>query len=198
MPRPNPADVDRYPHHEGIPAKYQKVLYPHGLRYSAHANERYARRVEHLVPAELRPSQIKAKTMRLLASDVVDGKVVMQVWRTPLEGQQQDLVLAVSDQGKVATVWVVERSDPCGLRRRKRRPSVPGAVAREDDEQPGVDDAEEGAERPISLSETVISKTWPINVAGWRAACARVRRAIRNVLTHQRKKSCRKPPQSPL
>ena len=55
--------------------------------------------------------------MRLLSVDVVADAVVKQVWRAPLAGVAQDLVLVVSDIGRVATVWVVPRDDLDGMAR---------------------------------------------------------------------------------
>jgi hypothetical protein len=183
MPRPDPADVHRFHHLQGIPPEYQKVLYPRRLCYSYHANGRYARRVEHMVAAALRPNYIDARKMQLLAADVADDKVVMQVWRSPLRGQEQDIVLAVSDTGKVATVWVVERSDLDGIRRPKAA-RKPRGIAR---------DATSLALPPAdSDTAPIIAAVDP--AAGWRFPWAWAHRAIRNVLTHRRKKPCLKPP----
>lgn len=201
MPRPDPADVDRYHHLDGIPSKFQKVLYTGGLRYSAHANIRYARRVEHHLPAAARPTLIKAQTMQLLAADVVDGQVVMQVWRVPLDGVERDLVLAVSDQGKVATVWVVERNDPDGIKRQKlSRPERRAArLARSLASESA--DLEAGQAVDAQDDQALVSPA-PADFGGspatrWRAPWAWVCRAIRNVLTPPGKQSCLKNPRFP-
>lgn len=209
MPRPDPADVDRYHHLEGIPSRYRPVLYTRPLRYSAHAEIRYARRVEHLAPEASRPKHINANTMQLLAADVVDGKVVMQVWRAPLEGLEKDLVLAVSDQGKVATVWVVERSDMDGIKRPKQSRAARRAayLARSMSGPGAASDAElwgggVGQSRADQSDAPPASPVLGVTTAGlmalWRNPWDWVCRAIRNVLTQRRKKSCLKRPQSPL
>lgn len=202
MPRPNPDDIDRYHHREGIPAQYRKVLFARRLLYSAHAEQRYARRVEHLMPAASRPTNINAQTMRLLAADVVDGKVVMQVWRAQLAGHEKDLVLAVSDLGKVATVWVVERDDVDGIKRPKlSRAARRAAWLARQQETVGVD-GEPGAV-PTSLpakrdatdqadGDAVPPPAAPATAdgctnTGWFARWAWLYRAIRDVLTHRRK-----------
>lgn len=120
MPRPAPEGVQRFHHLKGIPSEYQKVLFSRKLHYTAHASLRFSGRVEQRLAGVNcpRPEYLDAATMRLLASDVANGKVVMQVWRVPLEGVERDLVLAVSDVGRVATVWVVTRDDPDGIKQR--------------------------------------------------------------------------------
>jgi hypothetical protein len=45
----------------------------------------------------------------------------MQLWRMPHANIEQDLVLAVTDIGRVATVWVVKRDDPDGVTRARNR-----------------------------------------------------------------------------
>lgn len=187
MPRPDPDDIDRYHHREGIPAQYRKVLFTRPLRYSAHAEQRYACRVEHLMPPDARPTHINAQTMQLLAADVVDGKVVMQVWRAQLAGQEKDLVLAVSNLGKVATVWVVERNDLDGIKRPKlSRTARRAARLARQQETAGVTGggAALPADRPASPDCRLPT--------GWRTRWAGICRAIRDVLTHRRKKSCPK------
>ena len=126
--------------------------------------------------------------MQLLASDVVNGKVVMQVWRTPLAGQERDLVLAVSDRGKVATVWVAERTDLDGIKRQKlSRPERRAArLAREL--------ARQASGEPVSQAPTSAAPAPAAQVTAvagrWRAPWAWLCRAIRDVLTHRRKNSC--------
>lgn len=125
MPRHKLRDIQRHHHLKGIPVEYQAVLWQQPLHYSGHAIKRYASRVAPLLPESARPAYLDAKTMRLLASDVVADKVVMQVWRMPIAGADQDLVLAVSDAGRVATVWVVTHDDVDGIWRPKPEPDEP-------------------------------------------------------------------------
>lgn len=129
MPRPKLRDIQRFHHLKGIPDEFQSVLWLEPLRYSAHAVKRYASRVAPLLPDAARPSRLNADAMVLLAADVVENSVVMQVWRMPLAGSDQDLVLAVSDEGRVATVWVVDRNDVDGI----WRPKPPAEPAKSGD-----------------------------------------------------------------
>lgn len=90
-----------------IPHAYQKPVFEGELEYSGHAvreaeNDRYGQ-------ISL-PERFVARGARLIEVEAVDAVVVKQLWRQKLD-ESRDLVMAITPDGFVRTVWVNTAAD---------------------------------------------------------------------------------------
>jgi hypothetical protein len=92
-----------------MPPSAKSPVYEGKLKYSFHAikasqSDRFGN-----IPL---PEMFSVATAELIESEMSDdGMVVLkQVWRQPLD-EKRDLVLALTRDGKVKTVWINLRSD---------------------------------------------------------------------------------------
>jgi hypothetical protein len=90
-----------------IPRPYRIPCFQGELTYSGHA-QREARSDRYGL-IEL-PARLEPKNAQLIEVETVDGVVVKQLWRQRLD-DRRDLVMAVTNEGTVKTVWVNLRSD---------------------------------------------------------------------------------------
>ncbi|WP_434715727.1 hypothetical protein [Paraburkholderia sp. A3RO-2L] len=90
-----------------IPKPYRFPCFQGELTYSGHAkHEARSDRYGHI---EL-PVRLEPKCAKLIEVETVDGVVVKQLWRQPLDATR-DIVMAVTNEGMVKTVWVNLRTD---------------------------------------------------------------------------------------
>lgn len=90
-----------------IPMAYRNPCFEGELGYTRHArHEAESDRYGHI---DL-PVRFDAKTATLIEVETVDGVVVKQLWRQPLDATR-DLVMAITNEGRVKTVWVNLRTD---------------------------------------------------------------------------------------
>lgn len=90
-----------------MPEELTEPVYTGGLHYSAHArreaqNDRYGS-----IPL---PKYFWGTGAQLIEVETVDDVPVKQVWRQPLD-EERDLVMAITREGTVKTVWVNLNSD---------------------------------------------------------------------------------------
>lgn len=90
-----------------IPPLYKKPVFEGMLEYSSHAlreaqSDRYGS-----IPL---PERFEARGATLIEVEAVDSVVVKQLWRKPID-ESRDLVMAITSEGTVKTVWVNVRKD---------------------------------------------------------------------------------------
>jgi len=90
-----------------IPKPYRKPVFEGVLGYSPHAlHEAECDRYGHINL----PERFEAKGAALIEVETVDAVVVKQLWRQRLD-DSRDLVMAITCEGTVKTVWVNLRTD---------------------------------------------------------------------------------------
>ena len=124
----HPHGDHRYLVETGIPERFAAPVTTR-LSYSRHAHGRFTTRV--LRSARLSgqanvctlPRHLDLTVAKLIAVDTLEGELHGQLWRVPLD-TERDLILVLNAEGRVVTLWVVERDNAFPL----RKPSVNAAA----------------------------------------------------------------------
>lgn len=93
----------------GMPEAYKRPIYEGRLRYLPHALKESKQDQYGQITL---PAIFNASEARLIEADFCSDKdrVIKQVWRQPLD-KTRDLVLVISEGGKVKTVWINLKTD---------------------------------------------------------------------------------------